>query len=280
MDKLTLKKTYWHPAFFGATKWELKENKDDLFFDSEYQLSQQALEMDLLVIKKNPSVVVENEIGKLFKQFNVFEYKGIGDSLSIDDYYKTISYGCLYKALGEHVNEIPAEELTLTMIREAYPRELFKILEGSDVVITEKYKGIYYLTGKVLFDTQIIVTGNMDGKKHPGLKILSKNAEEDDVRTFLQEAEQAKEPGELNDIDAVLQVSVSENAELFDKIRRDERMCQALKELMKEEIAEERADEKLVDIKNLMDTMDWTPTQAMQALKIPETDQSKYSARL
>ena len=33
-----------------------------------------------------------------------------------------------------------------------------------------------------------------------------------------------KEPGERNNIDAVLQVSVSENAELFEKIRRDERM--------------------------------------------------------
>ena len=32
--------------------------------------------------------------------------------------------------------------------------ELFRMLEGSGVVITEKYKGIYYLSGKVLFDTQ------------------------------------------------------------------------------------------------------------------------------
>ena len=65
-DIVKSERTYWHPAFFGATKWELKENKDDLFFDSEYQLSQQALEMDLLVIKKDPSVVVKNEIGKFF----------------------------------------------------------------------------------------------------------------------------------------------------------------------------------------------------------------------
>ena len=195
-----------------------------------------------------------------------------------------ISYGCLYKALGEHVNEIPAEELTLTMIREACPRELFKILEGSGVVIVEKYKGIYYLTGKVLFDTQIIVTGAMDGKKHPGLKILSKNAKEEDVRTFLQEAKQTKEPGERNNIDAVLQVSVSENADLFEKIRRDEKMCQALRELMKEEIAEEvtkgRTDEKLVDIKELMKNMKLTAEQAMNALGISVADQSKYSAML
>ena len=29
-DIVKSEKTYWHPAFFGATKWELKENKDDL----------------------------------------------------------------------------------------------------------------------------------------------------------------------------------------------------------------------------------------------------------
>ncbi|MBQ9550133.1 MAG: hypothetical protein IJU87_04900 [Lachnospiraceae bacterium] len=97
-----------------------------------------------------------------------------------------------------------------------------------------------------------------------------------------------KEPGERNNIDAVLQVSVSENAELFEKIRRDERMCQALRELMKDEIAEEiakevtkgRADEKLVDIKELMKNMKLTAEQAMNALGIPVADQSKYSAML
>ena len=61
-------------------------------------------------------------------------------------------------------------------------------------------------------------------------------------------------------------------------------MCQALRELMKEEIAEEvtkgRADEKLIDIKKLMKTMKWTAAQAMKALEIPAADQRKYSAML
>ena len=57
-------------------------------------------------------------------------------------------------------------------------------------------------------------------------------------------------------------------------------MCQALKELMKEEIAEERADEKVIDIKHLMKNMKMTAEQAMNALGIPVTDQSKYSAML
>ncbi len=286
--KVDEERTYWHPAFCGATEWELKQNRDDLSFDPDHTLSQTPIQMDMLVIKKNPSAVIENEIGKLFKQHNVFEFKGSGAGLSIDEYYKTIAYGCHYKSLGKYVDEIPAEELTLTMMREAYPRELFKVLEGSGVVITEKYKGIYYLTGKVLFDTQVIVTGQVDGKKHPGLKILSRNAKEDDIRAFLQDTKQAKDPADYQNIDAVLQVSVSENEELFRRIREDDKMCQALEELMKDKIAEEVTKGKdeatkntIVDnIKELMKNMKWTAKQAMEALGIPDADQSKYSAML
>ena len=277
-------KKHWHPAFCGATEWELKQNKDSLEFKQEYPLGKEAPQTDLLVIKKDPAVTIDNEIGRIFKTHNVLEYKGAGDKLTIDNYYKTIGYAALYKGLGKHVNEIPAEEITMTLIREAYPRELFKMLKGYGVDADKKYDGIYYLRGNTIFDTQIIVTKELDGDKHASLKILSRKAKESDVRKFLEEAKLAKEPWELQNIDAVLQVSVSANKELYEEIRRDDSMCQALKELMKEEIAEERAeataDTKLVDIKKIMKNLKMTAAQAMQALEIPDAEQAKYSAML
>ena len=69
-------------------------------------------------------------------------------------------------------------------------------------------------------------------------------------------------------------------------------MCQALRDLMKdeiaEEIAEERAEERaeatmdtnLSNIKQLMKNMKWTAEQAMKALGISATDQGKYLAKL
>ncbi len=61
-------------------------------------------------------------------------------------------------------------------------------------------------------------------------------------------------------------------------------MCQALRELMKDEIAEERADATanttLDDIKKMMKNLKISAIQAMQALEIPEADQAKYSALL
>lgn len=117
----------WHPGFCSAAELELISNKDILEFQREYHLSKEPIRMDLLIIKKLADVRTENEIGHIFKKYNVVEYKSPEDSLSIDDYYKTIGYACLYKGLGTTVNQIPAEELTISIFREGYPRELLKL---------------------------------------------------------------------------------------------------------------------------------------------------------
>ena len=294
----------WHPGFYGAAEIELISNKGQLEFQREYNLSKEPLQMDLLIIKRLADEPIENEIGHIFKRYNVVEYKSPGDGLSIDDYYKTIGYACLYKGLGDRVNQIPAEELTLSIFREGYPRELFKILEKSGSTLEEPYPGIYYVRGNVLFDTQIVVTGRLSREAHSGLRILSRNAREEDVRAFLAKARGLAEPGDRKNVDAVLQVSVSANGGVFQKIRRDSRMCEALRELMKDDIdkavamaveeeraralaeGQEKGIEKGTDnaffssIVNLMDTMKLTAEQAMDAIKIPLADRGKYRARL
>lgn len=236
--------------------------------------------MDLLVIKKRPKAKIQSDIGKIFRIHNVVEFKGSGDALNIDVYHKIVAYACLYKSMGEHVDDIPAREVTITIIREAYPRELFKILKESDINIEERYPGIFYLTGNVMFPTQIIVTGRL-GEKHSALKILSKKAKESDVRNFIQEARFATEPGDKENIDAVLQVSVSANKKLYKEVKEEDYdMCQALEELMKDTIEEKEDNVRLVDIRTLMKNMKLTAEQAMKALGISASDQAKYSSLL
>lgn len=278
-----MNRNYWHSAFCGATEWDLKKNKKDLKYEREHVLTKEPLRMDMLVIKKRPKARIQSEIGKIFKIHNVVEFKGSGDVLNIDVYHKIIAYACLYKSMGEHVDEIPANEVTITIIREAYPRELIKILKESDIIIEEKYPGIFYLTGKVMFPTQIIVTGRL-GDKHSALKILSKKAKENDVRQFIQEARFATEPGDKENIDAVLQVSVSANKQLFREVRKEDVMCKALEELMHEEIEakiDKRETEKTVKyLKNTMKNMKCTADQAMKTLGIPVAERSRYSSLL
>ena len=276
----------WHPGFYGAAELEFLSNKGDLEFQREYNLSKEPIRMDLLIIKKLADVRIKNELGHIFKKYNVVEYKSPDDALSIDDYYKTVGYACLYKGLGETVDQIPADELTISIFRESYPREMFEAMKNLGMEIKEYYPGIYYISGKqILFDTQIVVTKQLDKETHRTLRVLSKHVREEDVRAFVERAAKISEPGDRNNVDAVLQVSVSANKELYEAIRRcDKVMCEALRELMKEDFEKQERETKqetlLEAIRNLMETMKCSADQAMAALKIPEADKRKYIAKL
>lgn len=272
----------WHPGFYGAAELEFISNKGDLEFQREFNLSKEPLRMDLLIIKKLSDVRLENEIGHIFKKYNVVEYKNPDDALTIDDYYKTVGYACLYKGLGETVDEIPAGELTISIFRESYPREMFQAMKNLGLEIEEHSPGIYYITGKqALFDTQIVITRRLDKDTHRTLRVLSKNVKEEDVRAFVERMTQISEPGTKNNINAVLQVSVSANKEIYEAIRRcDKVMCDALRELMKEDFEETKQETLLEAIRNLMETMKCSAEQAMAALKIPDADRGKYIAKL
>ena len=97
----------WHPAFCAAAELELLANRADLDFQREYNLSKKPLQIDLLVVEKLDDVSIQNEIGRIFRRYNVIEYKSPGDGMTIDDFFKTVGYACIYKGLGETVDQIP-----------------------------------------------------------------------------------------------------------------------------------------------------------------------------
>ena len=74
-----------------------------------------------------------------------------------------------------------------------------------------------------MFDMQFIVTSRLGKEKHNVLRILRKNAERSDVEKFILEAKFAKDKDDLQNIDAVLQVSVAANRDLYEEIRKGAR---------------------------------------------------------
>ena len=174
----------------------------------------------------------------------------------------------------------------------------FKALGRLGMKVRRRYPGIYYIHGwKAMPATQIIVTKKLRRKTHRALKVLSKHVTEEDARAFVEEASQLTEPGDGNNVDAVIDASVAANRAFYEEIRRcDPFMCEALRELMKDEIEERekkaaleaarQADQKARQensielIGNLMETMKMTAEQAMDALKVPVNDRKKYMAGL
>ena len=143
--------TQWHPALCSATKLELVKNKEDLDFYSEYGLNTKPIQIDLLVIRKTKNVTIDNEIGKLFKGHNLFEYKSPEDKLNADTYFKTLAYACLYKTKSPTVDGIAADDITISILRERKPVKLFQWFKSNGYLIEKKYKGIYYIKNKESF---------------------------------------------------------------------------------------------------------------------------------
>lgn len=229
----------WHPGFCGAIELELRDNKDDLTFEREYNLSKMPLRIDMLVVEKRDGVVIKNEIGKIFKRFNILEYKSPQDTLNIDDFFKVFGYACLYKGLGEKTNDRPENEITVSIIRETYPRELMKALSERGFVIKKACKGIYYVEGNVLFTTQIVVLRQISKDlSHIWLRALSDKLDMECAMDFIKLAKDLITPGDKENADAIFEVSARANNRIYEEIRRNPVMCQALRELMKDDILE------------------------------------------
>ncbi len=225
-------KVQWHPGFVAAMNLELAQNRADLIFEKEYNLNTKPLEIDLLVVKKNASVDIANEIGKLFRGHNIMEYKSPEDHLDIDDFYKTGAYASLYKSYGETVDEIKADDVTVTIMREARPDGLFQYLAGHGYATSNPYKGIYYIEGRVLFPTQIVVTRELDEESHIWLKALSERLEKSDIQSLLEGVNRLTEKVDKELADSVLEVSIGANKRIVEELIGDDSMCQALMEIM------------------------------------------------
>lgn len=227
----------WHMGFVAAMYLELREDRDRLIFDKEHNLNTKPLQIDLLVIKKDFSDDIRNEIGEFYRKYNIIEYKSPDDQLNIDTYYKTVAYACLYKTYGETVNERKADDITISIIRERMPEGLFRYFKEDGIIVENPHKGIYRILDKMLFPTQIIVTEELS-KEHTWLRALSGRMEEEDMRRLLTDASRLRGKMDREFADSVLEVSVKANKELVEKLMGDDVMSEALLGIMEPIILE------------------------------------------
>lgn len=226
--------------FCAATELELRQDLDVLELIPEYNLSKKPLQIDLVIIKKMDwKRTLQNEIGHIMRGHNILEYKGPGDELTIDSFFKVIGYASLYKAQGIAVNKIPASEVTVSFFRNAYPKALFQELKKEGYILKKMYPGIYYVRGKVPFPVQVVVTSQLERKAHCSLRVLTTQVEMQDAELFLEQIYYLESKNERSNIDSVLQVSVNANKQVYSLLRRKNEMCEALRELMKDEIEKE-----------------------------------------
>lgn len=160
-------------------------------------------------------------------------------------------------------------------------------LQLSGMTIEQPFQGIYYVSGPLPFPAQIVVTGQLK-PNHRSLRILSKNADESDVRAFLEDVASLFAPGDLENVSAVLEVSMAANGELYEKVRRSNVMCNALREMMNDELVkatkearlEGKLEERLELLTNVMKSLSLDADKAMDILHIPLAERETCRSRL
>ena len=298
-------KLQWHPAFYAGLQIEFEKEAEELIFENEYQLGTKPKSVDVLVTKKNSSYQVKKKIGKFFRKYNLIEYKSPQDNLNIDDYYKVCSYAGFFKASSSSVDEIKADEITITFVTFHQPRKLMKQLEERGLRICKVEKGMYYIEGG-MFPIQLVVTRLISEEENFWLRNLT-----DKLETAEKVQQQYHKHSGNVLYKSVMDIIVKANVELFN--RREYEMCQALFDIYKDdlmemaeakvmemaeakvmEMAEAKAAElaeakaaELAEVKalekqkkyiiNLMNNAHFTLEQALDVLMIPEEERKLYN---
>lgn len=224
----------WHPAFCAGMELELRGY--DLAFEREHQLMRGPLSADLLVVRNPDGVPIDNAIGAAFLGHNIVEYKSPGDALSVDDFYKVQGYAALYKASGQTLDAVRADDVTVSYFREGCPRAMFKRLAECGMRVRREHPGVYDVDGS-LFPTRVVVMRELPAGEHVALKVLSRGAHREDVEAFLRQARSLATAGDRARADAVLQVSVAANMGLYGRLYEEgAEMCEALAEIMRDDL--------------------------------------------
>ena len=201
-------------------------------FENEHQLGTKPKQIDVLIIKKESETRLRKNIGKIFRKYNIIEYKSPEDYISIDDFYQVYGYACFFKADTEKINEIKAEDITITFVCKRKPEKLIKHLQEERGLRLEEKEGIYTIYGD-FFPMQLLLTSELSKTENFWLHYLT-----DDLKT-VEEANKilGKYEGHQKEnlYKSVMNIIVNANRELFKEAKK---VCEALQELMKEELEE------------------------------------------
>ena len=275
MGKTGKQRTQWHPQAYTALRLTLAEQFGELEFDDEVTLGILPPRLDLLIVKKHAGVRITKSIGHLFRQYNIVDYKGVGDTLSMPQFMKANAYAFHYAATFSDRGVTP-EEITLSIIRFENPVKLFSELqEKLGCEIETVHSGLYRVKGNLLFPTQIIVISKIPPEEYPWLHTLCDREPAEDVIKLLFDESGVFPEGELRTESVTLLEHIYKKyPEAIDRYTEDKEMAKTLRDLANE-LAQKLIDEQKKELANKDQTIaDNKKTIADNKKTIADKDQT------
>ena len=225
----------WHPAFQAVLQIEFAEEAEHLQFLKEYNLTDSPLRIDTLIVKMEAGVRLRKKIGRIFRRYNIIEYKGPKDSHTVNSFFKVNSYAGLLQSGTRREREIPPEEITITLVGNHYPRKLIAFLKTRyGVRVENPYPGIFYIEG-LLFPIQVLVQRKLEQGENLWLNCLRQDLDGTKDVEALARAYKGKDKDPL--YSAAMDLIVRANRKVYEE---GTRMCDALNELFADKLERQR----------------------------------------
>ncbi len=161
-EKEKKKNRQWHPLFVKSMKIALQDAEPgQLEITSEFTLTSSPLYIDVLVIMYYGQSELSNPIGKIFRRYNIIEYKSPVDYLSVNDYDKGMVLTRYHQVMkNKKVDTI--NDYTISYVSSGFPREMMKRIlgRGFKVERNNPIAGIYRVHGDV-YPVQVIVLNHL-----------------------------------------------------------------------------------------------------------------------
>jgi len=281
-------KSDWHTAFEAFLKFKMHKYKG-ITIQTEVEIGTDAPRTDYLIITEEETQEFEESIFKIFRKINIIEYKNPHDTLNERVIYKIIGYADLLIGTAEHEDDVPPDDVTISIFRAAKNRELFNKLEKSGNLINTGTPGIYYVIGLTKLPFQIVITGELEGKENASARALTDNAKESDIENVISELQDEQDSGVREYYRMFLSMIAEKNPIVFEEIRRinsmnpgrmivfEDEMNKRLNEALLKKEKETTLETTVDHLSDIMSKLKYSVGQAMDLLSIPQDQRETYA---
>jgi len=230
----------WHRGFEAVLRIDTYAYGDRVKISTEVELGADTPRADYLMLVDDAGIQMKKEIFRIFRRFNIIEYKNPNDSLNSRVIRKIRGYANLFIGTAAHEGEIPEDQVTLSIFRYRKNKTLFRKMEKEGRLKNDPVPGIYHVSGMTDLPFQIVIMEELQGAQYAAYRSQTEGADKDDIIQVLLNYRQGGESTVREYYQILLDLVTEKNAKTLGELERggDSMAGDVLMELLKDRIDE------------------------------------------